>query len=250
MKTKINLEQTNALVKYKFNLKQTDLNIRFIEPGKFCNCYAEFDDEVIEYKNNNFNEIVSNTNKKNNIFKQIKIGNLNIQISNNSNCVYKENSVVIKENEKRILNLYLNQEQLYSLIINTMCSDVAIEGIDHIASLEIETMRGDITMKNCGKNKRQKNFKLDTLSGDVKLDRCHYIDSINTASGNISLLNCNLEKTKVKTTSGDVCIKKCSIEDSMHINTVSGDIDLHLSKMDFNKVITKTCSGDIFRSVR
>lgn len=93
--------------------------------------------------------------------------------------------------------------------------------------------------------KYEEQLKLNSASGDVYINNFGGYGDINTASGDINIENCRGD-FDVNTASGNVTYRKdAALKSDLAINSVSGDIDISISKdSEFNFKL-RTVSGKI-----
>jgi lia operon protein LiaG len=86
-------------------------------------------------------------------------------------------------------------------------------------------------------------IKLNTASGHINIKDFEGGGDINTASGEINIENCR-GSFSANTVSGDILYKKDAVLDNnLNINSVSGDIDISISKDSEFKLKTRSVSG-------
>ncbi len=157
--------------------------------------------------------------------------------------------------------IYLPKTYTKNLNINEISGDITIEELDlSLNSLSLKTTSGDIEINN---NVTANNLTIDTKSGEIKTNNIKsnktdiqsisgdlYLESLvskdiylHTISGEVEV-NKIEGKLEIKTTSGDIEIDHFSIRNNSKITSISGDVDLNLSKDSHCNVIESSVSGD------
>ncbi len=102
------------------------------------------------------------------------------------------------------------------------------------------TLSGDLEIKNI----KTKNFQLSITNGDVTIDGCDLGHAKwNTVNGDLSIKNVGLKDLSSSQVSGDLSLEHADIEGDVHMNTVSGDLDLNDVKA--KQVEFTSVSGDV-----
>ena len=118
--------------------------------------------------------------------------------------------------------IYLPQRAWNHLKVTTGSGDVALEKGLEVASLELETVSGDIEVPEV----RAGAVRMETVNGDLEL----------------SGYGCELD---LETVNGDLQLKFTDMPDTMHINTVNGDVNLTLPDNDGFSLKYQRVNGEV-----
>jgi DUF4097 and DUF4098 domain-containing protein YvlB len=167
-----------------------------------------------------------------------------IEIPDNTNINFNSASGdVTCEDLKCKLNLNtasgdVKLNRLYGeLKIHTASGDVKIEDANN--KITLKTASGDATINNA-----EGNVEISSASGDVKAQNIKGKISLSTASGNL-IINHLSGEIKTSSASGDVEISDLSLLKATSFNTVSGNINLELSKPITEDVSFSSVSGNV-----
>lgn len=145
--------------------------------------------------------------------------------------------------------LYLPEELYKNLSIDTITGNITIDGIN-FKDLKTDNISGSTKINTI----ESSNLKMNSVSGKIEIYNSSIFSiSTDTVSGSNKLENVNtksfdfksvsgslesqgnFESFKGDTVSGDIYIDTSMLNDDYMITTVSGDVDLNLSKIsDFN----------------
>lgn len=205
---------------------------------------TSYDVELKESNNDTIKVEISGSKKNQDKFHvEEENGNLTINENGSSVCIgfcldgtitiYLPNQDIIYHHKSSSGNIYSDID-LGSVYINTMSGDVTLKNINDGT---ISSTSGNINVANANK------LNVSATSGDISLDETKNIIA-NTQSGNIEVRSIT-SKMDITTTSGDINISSLSIKEDSKAEAKSGNIDIKLDKDVFIDATTRSGNIDI-----
>ena len=205
---------------------------------------TSYDVELKESNNDTIKVEISGSKKNQDKFHvEEENGNLTINENGSSVCIgfcldgtitiYLPNQDIIYHHKSSSGNIYSDID-LGSVDINTMSGDVTLKNINDGT---ISSTSGNINVANANK------LNVSATSGDISLDEPKNIIA-NTQSGNIKVRSIT-SKMDITTTSGDINISSLSIKEDSKAEAKSGNIDIKLDKDVFIDATTRSGNIDI-----
>ena len=128
---------------------------------------------------------------------------------------------VLFYNADVVLDVYIPQDYMENIIIDTVSADVDISNLD-LNNFQCKTVSGDLKVKTLGSD----NLTLKTTSGEV----------------NIMDFRGNLEANSV---SGDISIRYGVFDNNIDVKTISGQVEIDLPQNAEFYLKTNTVSGEV-----
>ena len=205
---------------------------------------TSYDVELKESNNDTIKVEISGSKKNQDKFHvEEENGNLTINENGSSVCIgfcldgaitiYLPNQDIIYHHKSSSGNIYSDID-LGSVDINTMSGDVTLKNINDGT---ISSTSGNINVANANK------LNVSATSGDISLDEPKNLVA-NTQSGNIKVRSIT-SKMDITTTSGDINISSLSIKEDSKAEAKSGNIDIKLDKDVFIDATTRSGNIDI-----
>ena len=141
------------------------------------------------------------------------------------------------------LTVLLPEELLLKeLSVNSVSAELCADGIS-AEELELDTVSGNICLKNCGVTNRA---KLDTVSGSVEAELVQPLENLyaGTVSGNVEITAPGLAAFHADTTSGSVFLAVDTAPKELDVDTVSGAVTLRLPENAGFTLDFETVSGE------
>ena len=205
---------------------------------------TSYDVELKESNNDTIKVEISGSKKNQDKFHvEEENGNLTINENGSSVCIgfcldgtitiYLPNQDIIYHHKSSSGNIYSDID-LGSVDINTMSGDVTLKNINDGT---VSSTSGNINIRNANK------LNVSATSGDISLDEPKNLVA-NTQSGNIKVRSIT-SKMDITTTSGDINISSLSIKEDSKAEAKSGNIDIKLDKDVFIDATTRSGNIDI-----
>lgn len=142
------------------------------------------------------------------------------------------------------LDIYIPKTYIHHLSLTSVSGDITIpknQSLLTLKNVDIETTSGDISLNSDIKGKH---FTLSSVSGDIQMKSilADEID-IDATSGDVEADNLS-GKITTSTISGDIEINAFHITGNSNFETVSGEIDIRLTKESNCHIKTDTVSGE------
>lgn len=129
------------------------------------------------------------------------------------------------ESEDLSLDIYLPNEFNGNIITETVSGDLKIKN-KKLDEFEFNSVSGDLDAKDL----RTESFRLTTVSGD-------------------SIIEGVTKKTAIDSISGDVTLEEEKLDDSIIINTVSGDVEMIFAEESSFSLEYNTLSGEVQNTI-
>ena len=205
---------------------------------------TSYDVELKESNNDTIKVEISGSKKNQDKFHvEEENGNLTINENGSSVCIgfcldgtitiYLPNQDITYHHKSSSGNIYSDID-LGSVDINTMSGDVTLKNINDGT---VSSTSGNINIRNANK------LNVSATSGDISLDEPKNLVA-NTQSGNIKVRSIT-SKMDITTTSGDINISSLSIKEDSKAEARSGNIDIKLDKDVFIDATTRSGNIDI-----
>ena len=205
---------------------------------------TSYDVELKESNNDTIKVEISGSKKNQDKFHvEEENGNLTINENGSSVCIgfcldgtitiYLPNQDITYHHKSSSGNIYSDID-LGSVDINTMSGDVTLKNINDGT---VSSTSGNINIRNANK------LNVSATSGDISLDEPKNLVA-NTQSGNIKVRSIT-SKMDITTTSGDINISSLSIKEDSKAEAKSGNIDIKLDKDVFIDATTRSGNIDI-----
>ena len=161
----------------------------------------------------------------------------------------KDNTLMIERIDKRRwyehfgvywghmeIEVYLPQSEFESLYVKNLSGDIVIPKEFHFESAEVQSTSGDIHFMAAVDG----DLSAKTVSGELYLgEMLPQKLNIRSTSGDIA----KCQTVTINTTSGEIEMSNVIADENIHIESVSGDVNLH--QCDAASLWLKTVSGDV-----
>lgn len=130
------------------------------------------------------------------------------------------------------------------LVANSASGDVNASDIEG-ERIECRSVSGDVHIERAGLQSH-KTVKLESISGDVSMDKIAGALIIKAVSGDLKAEELDVESVQVQTISGDVSLGLTApFSGSMNVHTVSGDIIIKLPEGSSVRASVSATSGSV-----
>lgn len=234
-------------------LNEDELEAKFGSPEKIVNELhkeGEKEDEFVEDEetnsndeleflpDNNYSIVISLVNEDINIkvdnVDKITVEPVRVRKLKNYLITFKDNTLILKKQNRSAFSWFGSSYSGGGTFNIVLPKSILVKDLD------FSIINGDGSISGLKLEK----MKFKTTNGDFDINELNVVDThIESINGDLKLENITSEQLRLSFVSGDSQFRKIQLKDELHLNTVSGDIEVE--EMSCKKAFIKTISGDI-----